>query len=278
LNKTGGAVVEQIIRPTGLVDPEVEVRPIRGQVDDLLGEIRARVERGQRVLITTLTKRMAEDLQEYYSELGVKSSYMHSEVETLERVKIIRNLRRGEIDVLIGVNLLREGLDLPEVSLVAVLDADKEGFLRSAGSLIQTIGRAARNVDGRAILYADRMTDSMKRAIEETSRRRQIQSEYNEEHGITPESIVKPVDMVLARISEADYVTPPAESEEEIALLSVEQRGALIEDLEKKMRDAAKSFEFERAAQYRDRIKALRTPQPYEKDQAVGTGDLGAVG
>jgi len=278
LSKTGGAVVEQIIRPTGLVDPEVEVRPIRGQVDDLLGEIRGRVERGERVLITTLTKRMAEDLQEYYSELGVKSSYMHSEVETLERVKIIRNLRRGEIDVLIGVNLLREGLDLPEVSLVAVLDADKEGFLRSAGSLIQTVGRAARNINGKAILYADRMTDSMKRAMEETSRRRQVQSDYNRENGITPESIVKPVDMVLARIAEADYATPPAEPEGEAALLNDEQRNALIEDLEKKMREAAKAFEFERAAQYRDRIKALRAPNPYEKDQAVGAGDLGATG
>jgi excinuclease ABC subunit B len=277
LRKTGGAVVEQVIRPTGLVDPPVEVRPIRGQVDDLLGEIRARIEAGERVLITTLTKRMSEDLQEYYSELGVKSSYMHSEVETLERVKIIRNLRRGEIDVLIGVNLLREGLDLPEVSLVAVLDADKEGFLRSAGSLIQTMGRAARNINGKAILYADRMTDSMKRAIGETSRRRRIQSEYNEEHGITPESIVKPIDMVLARIVEADYVTPPAESEQEAALLSVEQRNSLIEDLEKKMKEAAKTFEFERAAQYRDRIKALRAPNPYEKDQAVGTGGFGTT-
>ncbi len=277
LNKTGGAVVEQIIRPTGLVDPQVEVRPIRGQVDDLLGEIRARVEAGERVLITTLTKRMSEDLQEYYSELGVKSSYMHSEVETLERVRIIRNLRRGEIDVLIGVNLLREGLDLPEVSLVAVLDADKEGFLRSAGSLIQTMGRAARNINGRAILYADRMTDSMKRALDETARRRQIQSAYNEEHGITPESIMKPIDMVMARIAEADYVTPPVESEQEVALLSVEQRNALIGDLEKQMREAAKSFEFERAAQYRDRIKALRAPNPYEKDQAVGSGGFGTT-
>ncbi len=278
LKKTGGAVVEQIIRPTGLVDPEVEIRPIRGQVDDLLGEIRARVERNERVLITTLTKRMSEDLQEYYSELGVKTSYMHSEVETLERVKILRNLRRGEIDVLIGVNLLREGLDLPEVSLVAILDADKEGFLRSAGSLIQTIGRAARNVNGRAILYADRMTDSINRAIDETTRRRIVQSAYNIENGITPETIVKPVDMVLARIAEADYVTPPLESEEEVALLSVEQRNALIEDCEKKMREAAKGFEFEKAAQYRDRIKALRAPNPYEKDQAIGGGGVGEAG
>ena len=278
MKKTGGAVVEQIIRPTGLVDPEVEIRPIRGQVDDLLGEIRLRVERGERVLITTLTKRMAEDLQEYYSELGVKTSYMHSEVETLERVKIIRNLRRGEIDVLIGVNLLREGLDLPEVSLVAVLDADKEGFLRSAGSLIQTIGRAARNINGRAILYADRHTDSMKRALDETSRRRLIQSAYNVEHGITPESIVKPVDMVLARIAEADYVTPPAESEEEIALLGIEQRNQLIEELEKKMRESAKSFEFEKAAQYRDRIRALKAPNPYAKDNAASGGNIGPAG
>jgi excinuclease ABC subunit B len=278
LKKTGGAVVEQIIRPTGLVDPEVEIRPIRGQVDDLLGEIRLRVERNERVLITTLTKRMSEDLQEYYSELGVKTSYMHSEVETLERVKIIRNLRRGEIDVLIGVNLLREGLDLPEVSLVAVLDADKEGFLRSAGSLIQTIGRAARNVNGRAILYADRHTDSMKRALDETSRRREIQRAYNVEHGITPESIVKPVDMVLARIADADYVTPPAESEEEVALLNVEQRNSLIEELEKKMRESAKSFEFEKAAQYRDRIKALKAPNPYAKDDASRSGHLGTAG
>ncbi len=278
LKKTGGAVVEQIIRPTGLVDPEVEIRPIRGQVDDLLGEIRLRVERNERVLITTLTKRMSEDLQEYYSELGVKSSYMHSEVETLERVKILRNLRRGEIDVLIGVNLLREGLDLPEVSLVAILDADKEGFLRSAGSLVQTIGRAARNVNGRAILYADRMTDSMNRAIDETTRRRLVQSAYNVENGITPETIVKPLDMVLARIAEADYITPPLEPEEEVSLLSVEQRTALIEDLEKKMREAAKKFEFETAAHYRDRIKALRAPNPYEKDEAVGPGGVGEVG
>ncbi|MGQ9918474.1 MAG: excinuclease ABC subunit UvrB [Bryobacteraceae bacterium] len=276
LTKSGGVVVEQIIRPTGLVDPEVEVRAIRGQVDDLLGEIRARVARGQRVLVTTLTKRMAEDLQEYYAELGVRCAYMHSEVSTLDRVKILRDLRRGDIDVLIGVNLLREGLDLPEVSLVAILDADKEGFLRSTGSLIQTIGRAARNVEGKAILYADVMTDSMRRAIEETERRRRIQKRYNEEHGITPETIVKPVDMTLAMIAEADYVTPPLEeAEEEAGLLSSEQREKLIAELEQKMREAARAFEFEKAAQYRDRIRALRTPQPYEPVEAVGTDRLG---
>ncbi len=276
LTKSGGVVVEQIIRPTGLVDPEVEVRPVRGQVDDLLGEIRARVERGQRVLVTTLTKRMAEDLREYYAELGVRCAYMHSEVSTLDRVKILRDLRRGDIDVLIGVNLLREGLDLPEVSLVAILDADKEGFLRSTGSLIQTIGRAARNVEGKAILYADVMTDSMRRAIEETGRRRRIQNQYNEEHGITPETIVKPIDMTLARIAEADYVTPPLEeAPEEPALLSPEQREKLIAELEAKMREAARAFEFEKAAQYRDRIKALRTPKPYEPVEAVGIDRLG---
>ncbi len=275
LNKTGGAVVEQIIRPTGLVDPQVEIRPIRGQVDDLLAEIRARVQLNERVLITTLTKRMAEDLQEYYTELGVKCAYMHSEVETLERVKILRNLRRGEIDVLIGVNLLREGLDLPEVSLVAILDADKEGFLRSTGSLIQTIGRAARHLNGRALLYADRLTDSMRRAIDETDRRRRIQADFNEQNNITPQSIIKPIDMNLIAIAEADYVTPPLESDEEIALLSVPQRLALIEDLELHMKEAAKAFEFEKAAGYRDRIKALKTPQPYERTQADGPHGLG---
>ena len=198
-------MVEQIIRPTGLVDPPVEIRPVKGQIDDLLHEIRERVARGERVLVTTLTKRMAEDLAEYYSEVGVKCRYMHSEIETLERVKILRDLRKGEFDVLIGINLLREGLDLPEVSLVAILDADKEGFLRSAGSLIQTIGRCARNLNGRAILYADRMTDSMKKALSETDRRRAIQVAYNEANGITPESIVRPLEMSLARIIEADY-------------------------------------------------------------------------
>src|SRR5262249_280010 len=200
-----GVVIEQIIRPTGLVDPPVDIRPVKGQIDDLLHEIRLRVARGERILVTTLTKRMAEDLAEYYGEVGVKCRYMHSEIETLERVKILRDLRRGEFDVLIGINLLREGLDLPEVSLVAILDADQEGFLRSAGSLIQTIGRCARNLNGRAILYADVMTDSMKKALDETNRRRAIQQAYNEAHGITPESIIRPLDMSLAAIVGADY-------------------------------------------------------------------------
>jgi len=276
LTRSGGVVVEQIIRPTGLVDPEVEVRPIRGQVDDLLGEIRARIARGQRVLVTTLTKRMAEDLREYYAELGVRCAYMHSEVSTLDRVKILRDLRRGDIDVLIGVNLLREGLDLPEVSLVAILDADKEGFLRSTGSLIQTIGRAARNVEGKAILYADVMTDSMRRAIDETERRRRIQIEYNERHGITPETIVKPVDMTLAMIAEADYVTPPLEQEPGAPeTMTPEERERLIAELETRMREAARAFEFEKAAQYRDRIRELRTPKPYEPVEAVGIDRLG---
>jgi len=276
LTRSGGVVVEQIIRPTGLVDPEVEVRPVRGQVDDLLGEIRKRIDKGQRVLVTTLTKRMAEDLREYYAELGIRCAYMHSEVSTLDRVKILRDLRRGDIDVLIGVNLLREGLDLPEVSLVAVLDADKEGFLRSTGSLIQTIGRAARNVEGKAILYADVMTDSMRRAIDETERRRRIQLEYNRAHGITPQTIVKPIDMTLAMIAEADYVTPPIEIDETAPeLMTPEQRERLIAELETKMKEAARAFEFEKAAQYRDRIKELRTPRPYEPVEAVGTDRLG---
>ena len=258
LTKAAGVVVEQIIRPTGLLDPEVEIRPVKGQVDDLLGQIRRRVEHNQRVLVTTLTKRMAEDLAEYYSEVGVRCRYLHSEVSTLDRLKILRDLRRGEFDVLIGINLLREGLDLPEVSLVAILDADKEGFLRSSGSLIQTMGRAARHVEGRAILYADVMTDSMRHAIEETTRRRRTQQEYNELNGITPQSIIKPIDMSLVAIAEADYVTVPLESDDEIEQMTQEQRDRLLGELEERMREAARKFEFEKAAQIRDKLKALR--------------------
>ena len=259
LTKSSGVVVEQLIRPTGLVDPEVEVRPVKGQVDDLLEEIRKRAELNQRVLVTTLTKRMAEDLAEYYSEAGVRCRYLHSEIDTLERVRLLRDLRRGEYDVLIGVNLLREGLDLPEVSLVAILDADKEGFLRSAGSLIQTIGRAARHINGRAVLYADRVTDSMKRATEETDRRRAVQRQYNEANNITPEGIAKPVDMSLARIVAADYLPIPAEEDEVELPSSPEEMAKLVERLENQMRQAAQKFEFEKAATLRDRIKSLRT-------------------
>ncbi|HEX6544748.1 MAG TPA: excinuclease ABC subunit UvrB [Bryobacteraceae bacterium] len=269
LTKSSGVVVEQIIRPTGLVDPMIEVRPVKGQVDDLLNEIRERAERNERVLVTTLTKRMAEDLAEYYTEVGVKCAYLHSEVSTLDRIKILRDLRRGNYDVVIGVNLLREGLDLPEVSLVAVLDADKEGFLRSSGSLIQTIGRAARNVSGLAILYADIITESMQRAISETERRRQIQQAYNDANGITPQSIIKPVDMSLVAIAEGDYVTVSLEDEEDAtAALSPEQRQSLITELETKMREAAKAFEFEKAARFRDRIKALKANDVYESATA----------
>jgi excinuclease ABC subunit B len=262
LTKSAGVVVEQIIRPTGLVDPPVEIRPVKGQIDDLLHEIRGRVARGERVLVTTLTKRMSEDLAEYYSEVGVKCRYMHSEIETLERVKILRDLRKGEFDVLIGINLLREGLDLPEVSLVAILDADKEGFLRSAGSLIQTIGRCARNLNGRALLYADRMTDSMKKALSETDRRRAIQVAYNEANGITPESIVRPLEMSLARIVEADYADlTDIEAEGLPDFKSQEELDAYIAKLESDMREAAKRFEFEKAAKLRDTIKELRTKE-----------------
>jgi excinuclease ABC subunit B len=262
LTKSAGVVVEQIIRPTGLVDPPVEVRPVKGQIDDLLHEIRQRTARGERVLVTTLTKRMAEDLAEYYSEVGVKCRYMHSEIETLERVKILRDLRKGEFDVLIGINLLREGLDLPEVSLVAILDADKEGFLRSAGALIQTMGRCARNLNGRAILYADRMTDSMKKAMGETDRRRAIQQAYNEANGITPESIIRPLDMSLARIIEADYADLTGGEAEGIPeFKSQEELDIYIGKLESDMREAAKRFEFEKAAKLRDTIKELRTKE-----------------
>jgi excinuclease ABC subunit B len=259
LTRSSGVVVEQVIRPTGLVDPEVEVRPVKGQIDDLLAEIRDRAKRNERVLVTTLTKRMAEDLAGYYTEVGVRCRYMHSEIETLERVKLLAGLRKGEFDVLIGINLLREGLDLPEVSLVAVLDADKEGFLRSAGSLIQTMGRAARHVEGRAILYADTMTDSMRRAMDETDRRRAIQRAYNEENGITPQSIISRVDMGLAQILKAEYGEL---AEEEVAgvpeFKSAEEVDTYIAKLETEMRESAKKFEFEKAARLRDSIKELR--------------------
>ncbi len=262
LTKSAGVVVEQIIRPTGLIDPPVEIRPVKGQIDDLLHMIRDRVARNERVLVTTLTKRMSEDLAEYYSEVGVKCRYMHSEIETLERVKILRDLRKGEFDVLIGINLLREGLDLPEVSLVAILDADKEGFLRSAGSLIQTVGRCARNLNGQAILYADRMTDSMKKALDETNRRRAIQQAYNEENGITPESIIRPLDMTLVAIVGADYTDLTGPEAEGIPdFKSQEELDAYIGKLESDMREAAKRFEFEKAAKLRDTIKDLRTKE-----------------
>ncbi|HVT98573.1 MAG TPA: excinuclease ABC subunit UvrB [Acidobacteriaceae bacterium] len=261
LTKAAGVVVEQIIRPTGLVDPEVEIRPVRGQIDDLLHEIRDRAAKNERVLVTTLTKRMAEDLAGYYSEVGVRCRYMHSEIETLERVKLLRDLRKGEYDVLIGINLLREGLDLPEVSLVAILDADKEGFLRSSGSLIQTIGRAARHLNGRAILYADKMTDSMKQAIGETDRRRTVQRAYNEENGIVPQSIVSHIDMSLAKILQAEYADLAEEAEEMPELQSQEELDSYIAKLEAEMREAAKRFEFEKAAKLRDTIKELRTKE-----------------
>jgi excinuclease ABC subunit B len=259
LTRSSGVVIEQVIRPTGLIDPEVEIRPVKGQIDDLLGEIRDRAKRGERVLVTTLTKRMAEDLAGYYTEVGVRCRYMHSEIETLERVKLLAGLRKGEFDVLIGINLLREGLDLPEVSLVAILDADKEGFLRSSGSLIQTIGRAARHVEGRAILYADKMTDSMRRAIDETGRRREIQRAYNEENGIVPQSVMSRIDMGLAQILKSEYGEVIEEEAEGLPeFTSQEQLDAYIAKLETEMRESAKKFEFEKAAKLRDSIKELR--------------------
>ena len=261
LTKSSGVVVEQIIRPTGLVDPEIEIRPIRGQIDDLLAEIRVRAAKNERVLVTTLTKRMAEDLAGYYSEVGVRCRYMHSEIETLERIRILRDLRKGEYDVLIGINLLREGLDLPEVSLVAILDADKEGFLRSSGSLIQTIGRAARNINGRAILYGDKMTDSMQRAIDETNRRREVQVAYNEEHGITPTSIIRGLDMSLAQILKAEYADLTDQEASMPEFKNQMELDAYIGNLESDMREAARKFEFEKAAKLRDQVKELRTKE-----------------
>ena len=260
LGESEGAVVEQIIRPTGLIDPAVDVRPVKGQVDDLLHEIRQRAEGGERVLVTTLTKRMAEDLTQFYQELGVRVRYLHSEVETLERVQILRDLRRGVFDVLVGINLLREGLDLPEVSLVAILDADKEGFLRSAGSLIQTSGRAARNVNGRVIMYADVETKSMRAALDEMQRRRTRQEAYNREHDITPASIIKAIDDVLSSVYERDYVTVPVVREAEEEFATQAELDAHLRSLEADMRAAAANLEFERAAALRDKIRALQSP------------------
>jgi excinuclease ABC subunit B len=261
LQKSGGVVVEQVIRPTGLMDPQIEVRGAREQVDDLLEEIRKRVELGERVLVTTLTKKMAEDLTDYLQDVGVRVRYIHADVDTIERVEIIRALRRGEFDVLVGINLLREGLDIPEVSLVAILDADKEGYLRSTRSLIQTIGRAARNVNGLVIMYADHVTDSMRNAIDETNRRREIQRAYNEENGITPESIVKAVGSPLVEIYEADYATVPALTPEELA--AREDRGRdlprLAAEIRRAMHEAAEALDFERAAELRDRLHALES-------------------
>jgi len=256
VGQADGRIVEQIVRPTGLMDPVIEVKPATNQVDDLLGEIRARLAKGERVLVTTLTKRMAEDLTEYYQELGLKVRYLHSDITTLERMEIIRDLRLGVFDVLIGINLLREGLDLPEVSLVAILDADKEGFLRSGRSLIQTCGRAARHVNGQVLFYADRLTPSMAAALEETNRRRRLQEIYNREHNITPETIRSRIKDVLASVYEADYVTVPLAAEEQ-ALYLAERPEAAIKRLKKAMQAAAKKQQFERAADLRDRIRAL---------------------
>ncbi len=261
LGRSEGVLVEQVIRPTGLMDPQIEIRPVKGQIDDLLEGIRQRAERKERVLVTTLTKRMAEELTEYYTEVGVSVRYLHSEIDTLERVKILRDLRLGRFDVLVGVNLLREGLDLPEVSLVAILDADKEGFLRSETSLIQTVGRAARNLNGKAILYADTVTDSMRRAMDETNRRRELQLQYNQTHGITPQSILKPVDTTLLEMTRLDYYEVPLVAEKLEEYRTTEEVDSRIKELDTKMKEAAKKFEFEQAAQFRDRIKELREAQ-----------------
>ncbi|MBA7667891.1 UvrABC system protein B [subsurface metagenome] len=258
LKKTGNKVVEQIIRPTGLTDPEIEVRPIKGQIDDLMAEIKKRAKKNERTLVTTLTKKMAENLTRHYHELGLHVRYLHSEIDTLERVKILRDLRKGKFDTLIGINLLREGLDLPEVSLVAILDADKEGFLRSSISLIQTFGRAARNVEGRTILYAERMTDSMNKAITETNRRRKIQQEYNTKNNITPQSIQKRIDEVLTSIYERDYFDYSRISEEKDIYLSPQKRKERMEKLEKLMKEAARNLEFEKAAKWRDELNKLK--------------------
>jgi len=265
VEKSGNRIIEQVIRPTGLTDPKIVIRPVKGQVDDLLNEIRKRAETHERVLVTTLTKRMAEDLTEHYKELNVKVAYLHSDIDTLERVDIIRDLRMGKYDVLIGINLLREGLDIPEVSLVAILDADKEGFLRSTRSLIQTMGRAARNVNGEVLLYAENITDSMRNAISETNRRRQVQEEYNEKHGITPQSIKKNIQAALRTVYEQDYFTVPITAEEAGEFVPTVNLPALIASLEKQMRAAAKELDFETAADLRDKIRSLR-----QQEMAVG--------
>lgn len=258
MEKAEGRVAEQVIRPTGLIDPEIEVKPAKNQVDDVIGEIRERIKAGDRVLVTTLTKRMAEDLTEYLADIGIKVRYLHSDVDTLERVEIIRDLRMGKFDVLVGINLLREGLDLPEVSLVAILDADKEGFLRSERSLIQTCGRAARNVNGKVIMYGDVVTMSMKKAIDETTRRRKIQEEYNKKHGITPQTIKKSISDILSSVYEADYFTVPTVMEKGKEYIPSSEMPKLLSKMEKEMKAAAKNMEFERAAEIRDRIKKLK--------------------
>jgi excinuclease ABC subunit B len=266
LEKSGGHVVEQITRPTGLMDPKITVKPAKGQVDDLLSEIKRRVEQNERVLVTTLTKRMAEDLTEYYHGLGLRVRYLHSEIDTLERVEIIRDLRLGKFDVLVGINLLREGLDIPEVSLVAILDADKEGYLRSHTSLVQTAGRAARNVHGEVMMYADHVTDSMKSAIDETNRRRKIQMEYNHIHRIIPQTIQKEIHEGLYEMAEADYYTVPIMAEKGEPYIPKEEIPNLIQGLEREMKEAARRLEFERAAELRDRIKELKEMELEIKD------------
>jgi excinuclease ABC subunit B len=271
--RVSSRVVEQIVRPTGLVDPEVEVRPTKGQVDDLIEEIRVRAERGQRVLVTTLTKKMAEDLTDYLLEMGVRVRYLHSEIDTLQRIEILRDLRLGEFDVLVGINLLREGLDLPEVSLVAILDADKEGFLRSETSLIQTIGRAARNVEGKVLMYADDVTDSMRRAISETQRRRKIQMDYNREHGIDPQTIRKKVsDILLAMEVEPERRTAPERRRRRRVEpeMPAEELERLICTLEEEMHEAAKDLRFEYAARLRDEIQDLRRELRGLREAGVG--------
>jgi excinuclease ABC subunit B len=274
IEKSGRVMVEQVIRPTGLIDPEVTVRPARNQVDDLLEEIRKRTEKKERVLVTTLTKRMAEDLTDYYQDLNVKVRYLHSDIETLERVEIIRDLRKGAFDVLVGINLLREGLDIPEVSLVAILDADKEGFLRSERSLIQTIGRAARNINGSVTLYADSVTDSMKRAMDETNRRRLLQADYNKKHGITPQTVIRSLGSPLVEVYEADYLTVPLAAEKAESY-DPKEDPRLLERLRKQMKQAAASLEFEKAAELRDRIRRIEERELGLKDPLLARGAEG---